>query len=160
MKPLPIFPFVALAAIVVSNAAAAKCFKVLAAKDSVIYECKSSPNSFPGVIRDTVQLRFQGATVFSTEDEKCPAKAPACEDEKAAESAAELHRTGIRRHDGNVADSQNACSDKLNSPTVCGRSTARPRQTDMTIVTTQPDQEGSPRRIRYYGRNTRPPEAR
>ncbi len=126
MKPLSVIPFVTFAALVVPNTVSAKCYKILAAKESIIYECKSSPNSFPGVIRDTLQFQFQGATVVSTEDEKCSAKVPACEDEKASEAVAGLHRAGIKKHGGNAADSQNACNDKLNSPSVCGRATARP----------------------------------
>ena len=129
MKPLSVIPFVTFAALVVPNTVSAKCYKILAAKESIIYECKSSPNSFPGVIRDTLQFQFQGATVVSTEDEKCSAKVPACEDEKASEAVAGLHRAGIKKHGGNAADSQNACNDKLNSPSVCGRATARPPHT-------------------------------
>jgi hypothetical protein len=160
MKPLSVIPFVTFAALVVPNTVSAKCYKILAAKESIIYECKSSPNSFPGVIRDTLQFQFQGATVVSTEDEKCSAKVPACEDEKASEAVAGLHRAGIKKHGGNAADSQNACNDKLNSPSVCGRATARPPHTDGTIFTTQAEAEGPTRRSRYYGRYGRPPEAR
>jgi len=152
MKPSSIISFVALASLFVSSGVSAKCYQVIGAKESKIYECKSSPGSFPGVIRDTLQFRFQGATVVPTEAEKCPSRVPACEDEKAAEAAAETHRAGIRRHAGNVADSQNACNDKLNSPSACGRSMARPAQTDEITISTQSDPDGPSRRSRHYGR--------
>lgn len=160
MKPLSFISLVTFTALVAPSTASAKCYRILAAKEAVVYECKSSPNSFPGVIRDTLQFKFQGATVVTTEDEKCPAKAPACEDEKAAEAVAELHRTGIRRHAGSAADSQNACNDKINSPSVCGRTMARPSQTGITTVATQGEAEGPARRGRYHGRYGRPPEVR
>lgn len=118
MTRLPLPALAALAALLASPIATAKCYKVLAAK-AVIFECRSSPASFPGAIRDQLGFRFQGATVAPDEDEKCASKAPACEDAKAAEAAAEQHRTTVRRHDGNVADAQNACADKRNSASEC-----------------------------------------
>ena len=160
MKPISIISLVTFVAFIVPNTASAKCYKVLTAKEAIVYECRSSPNSFPGVIRDTLQFKFQGATVVSAEDEKCPAKAPACENEKAAEAVAELHRTGVRRHEGNAVDSQNACNDKQKSQSICGRATAQTEQTDVTIFTTQTEPEGPTRRSRYYGRYGRSTEAR